>query len=92
MCIICAGIHSVVFDEQCQHIIAMCSLEGEVVPLRNLIRISSLVEVKLLCRVLCECLYCMFCVGCKVCLIGHFKLCMYVFASVCLFRGVCLKD
>ncbi|KAK2847119.1 hypothetical protein Q5P01_010118 [Channa striata] len=40
-----AGIHSVVFDEQCQHIIAMCSLEGESVPLRNLIRISSLVEV-----------------------------------------------
>ncbi|KAF3692878.1 Cytoplasmic dynein 2 heavy chain 1 [Channa argus] len=40
-----AGIHSVVFDEQCQHIVAMCSLEGESVPLRNLIRISSLVEV-----------------------------------------------
>uniref|UniRef100_A0A3Q3KJ04 Cytoplasmic dynein 2 heavy chain 1 n=1 Tax=Monopterus albus TaxID=43700 RepID=A0A3Q3KJ04_MONAL len=40
-----AGIHSVVFDEQCQHIVAMCSLEGETVPLRNLIRISSLVEV-----------------------------------------------
>ncbi|XP_075905861.1 cytoplasmic dynein 2 heavy chain 1 [Nelusetta ayraudi] len=40
-----AGIHSVVFDDQCQHIVAMCSLEGEVVPLRNLVRISSLVEV-----------------------------------------------
>uniref|UniRef100_A0A671UTR1 Cytoplasmic dynein 2 heavy chain 1 n=1 Tax=Sparus aurata TaxID=8175 RepID=A0A671UTR1_SPAAU len=40
-----AGIHSVVFDEQCQHIVAMCSLEGEIVPLRNLIQISSLVEV-----------------------------------------------
>uniref|UniRef100_A0A3Q1BV91 Cytoplasmic dynein 2 heavy chain 1 n=1 Tax=Amphiprion ocellaris TaxID=80972 RepID=A0A3Q1BV91_AMPOC len=39
-----AGIHSVVFDEQCQHIVAMCSLEGEKVPLRNLVRISSLVE------------------------------------------------
>ncbi|XP_056229968.1 cytoplasmic dynein 2 heavy chain 1 isoform X2 [Seriola aureovittata] len=39
-----AGIHSVMFDEQCQYIVAMCSLEGEVVPLRNLIRISSLVE------------------------------------------------
>ncbi|TMS07235.1 Cytoplasmic dynein 2 heavy chain 1 [Larimichthys crocea] len=39
-----AGIHSVRFDEQCQHIVAMCSLEGEIVPLRNLIRISSLVE------------------------------------------------
>ncbi|XP_025753905.1 cytoplasmic dynein 2 heavy chain 1 isoform X2 [Oreochromis niloticus] len=40
-----AGIHSVVFDEQCQHIVAMCSLEGEIVPLRNVVRISSLVEV-----------------------------------------------
>ncbi|KAI3354358.1 hypothetical protein L3Q82_018881, partial [Scortum barcoo] len=50
-----AGIHSVVFDEQCQHIVAMCSLEGEIVPLRNLIRISSLVEVKLWCRALCKC-------------------------------------
>ncbi|XP_068440329.1 cytoplasmic dynein 2 heavy chain 1 isoform X1 [Clinocottus analis] len=40
-----AGIHSVVFDEQCQNIVAMCSLEGEIVPLRNLIHISSLVEV-----------------------------------------------
>uniref|UniRef100_A0A7N6ADW8 Cytoplasmic dynein 2 heavy chain 1 n=1 Tax=Anabas testudineus TaxID=64144 RepID=A0A7N6ADW8_ANATE len=39
------GIHSVVFDDQCQHIVAMCSLEGEIVPLRNLIRISSNVEV-----------------------------------------------
>uniref|UniRef100_A0A4W6F7X0 Cytoplasmic dynein 2 heavy chain 1 n=1 Tax=Lates calcarifer TaxID=8187 RepID=A0A4W6F7X0_LATCA len=38
-------IHSVVFDEQCQNIVAMCSLEGEVVPLRNVIHISSLVEV-----------------------------------------------
>ncbi|XP_041658498.1 cytoplasmic dynein 2 heavy chain 1 isoform X2 [Cheilinus undulatus] len=39
-----AGIHSVVFDDQCQNIVAMCSLEGEVVPLRNLVHISSLVE------------------------------------------------
>uniref|UniRef100_A0A4W6FB67 Cytoplasmic dynein 2 heavy chain 1 n=1 Tax=Lates calcarifer TaxID=8187 RepID=A0A4W6FB67_LATCA len=45
VCIICVGIHSVVFDEQCQNIVAMCSLEGEVVPLRNVIHISSLVEV-----------------------------------------------
>ena len=43
--IIFSGIHSVVFDEKCQHIVAMCSLEGETVPLQNLIRISSLVEV-----------------------------------------------
>uniref|UniRef100_A0A671UTN4 Cytoplasmic dynein 2 heavy chain 1 n=1 Tax=Sparus aurata TaxID=8175 RepID=A0A671UTN4_SPAAU len=42
---VCVCIHSVVFDEQCQHIVAMCSLEGEIVPLRNLIQISSLVEV-----------------------------------------------
>ncbi|KAM4627347.1 cytoplasmic dynein 2 heavy chain 1 [Polymixia lowei] len=40
-----AGIHSVRFDEPCQHIVAMCSLEGEVVPLRNIIRISNHVEV-----------------------------------------------
>ncbi|XP_056467776.1 cytoplasmic dynein 2 heavy chain 1 isoform X1 [Gadus chalcogrammus] len=40
-----AGIHSVQFDGQCQHIVAMCSLEGEVVPLRNLVRISNNVEV-----------------------------------------------
>ncbi|KAF7666054.1 hypothetical protein LDENG_00118150 [Lucifuga dentata] len=40
-----AGIHSVVFDEQYQHIVAMRSLEGETVPLRNLIRISDSVEV-----------------------------------------------
>lgn len=46
MCI-SAGIHSVMFDEQCQHIVAMCSLEGEIVPFRNPVRISSHVEVKL---------------------------------------------
>ncbi|XP_017286523.1 cytoplasmic dynein 2 heavy chain 1 isoform X3 [Kryptolebias marmoratus] len=40
-----AGIHSVVFDEQSQNITAMCSLEGEVVQLRNVVQISSLVEV-----------------------------------------------
>ncbi|XP_047450013.1 cytoplasmic dynein 2 heavy chain 1 isoform X3 [Mugil cephalus] len=40
-----AGIHNVMFDEQCQHIVAMCSLEGETVPLKNLVRISSHVEV-----------------------------------------------
>ncbi|KAM4743047.1 cytoplasmic dynein 2 heavy chain 1 isoform 3-T4 [Anableps anableps] len=40
-----AGIHSVVFDELCQNIVAMCSLEGEVVQLRNIVHISSLVEV-----------------------------------------------
>ncbi|KAM3875467.1 cytoplasmic dynein 2 heavy chain 1 [Diretmus argenteus] len=40
-----AGINSVEFDEQCQYIVAMCSLEGEVVPLRNHIHISNHVEV-----------------------------------------------
>ncbi|XP_062329494.1 dynein cytoplasmic 2 heavy chain 1 [Osmerus eperlanus] len=40
-----AGINCVEFDEQGQHMVAMRSLEGEVVPLRNLIRISSHVEV-----------------------------------------------
>ncbi|CAG6004611.1 unnamed protein product [Menidia menidia] len=39
-----AGIHSVLFDDQCEHIIAMCSLEGEVVQLRNVVRISNHVE------------------------------------------------
>lgn len=34
-----------VFDEQCQHILAMCSLEGEIVPLKQPVHISSLVEV-----------------------------------------------
>lgn len=51
----CTGIHRVVFDEQNQHIVAMCSLEGETVPLRNLIRISSLVEVKQEPGELCQC-------------------------------------
>ncbi|KAJ7995299.1 hypothetical protein DPEC_G00243100 [Dallia pectoralis] len=40
-----AGINSVDFDGDFQHIVAMRSLEGEVVPLRNLIRISNSVEV-----------------------------------------------
>ncbi|KAM9317805.1 cytoplasmic dynein 2 heavy chain 1 [Pholidichthys leucotaenia] len=40
-----AGIYSVVFDEQCQHIVAMCSLEGEMVPLKKHVHISSLVEL-----------------------------------------------
>lgn len=79
LCIIWAGIHSVRFDEQCQHIVAMCSLEGEIVPLRNLIRISSLVEVKPLCRIVCECIHCMPCVGCTVYMIEHLKHCMYVY-------------
>ncbi|XP_052360063.1 cytoplasmic dynein 2 heavy chain 1 isoform X2 [Oncorhynchus keta] len=40
-----AGIDSVDFDGDYQHIVAMRSLEGEVVALRNLIRISNSVEV-----------------------------------------------
>ena len=39
-----AGIHSVNFDAEEKHIITMNSLEGEVVPLRKKIRISSEVE------------------------------------------------
>ncbi|XP_028975291.2 cytoplasmic dynein 2 heavy chain 1 isoform X3 [Esox lucius] len=40
-----AGISSVDFDGDFQHIVAMRSLEGEVVPLRNLVGISNSVEV-----------------------------------------------
>uniref|UniRef100_A0A7M5UV62 Cytoplasmic dynein 2 heavy chain 1 n=1 Tax=Clytia hemisphaerica TaxID=252671 RepID=A0A7M5UV62_9CNID len=40
-----AGIHNVDFDERCQHIIAMKSLDGEVVPLNNPITITDEVEV-----------------------------------------------
>ncbi|CAB1349241.1 unnamed protein product [Coregonus sp. 'balchen'] len=64
-----AGINSVDFDGDCQHIVAMRSLEGEVVPLRNLIRISNSVEVWLgelsaemketLKQLLCECILCL---------------------------------
>jgi dynein heavy chain 2 len=40
-----AGIHSVDFDEGCAHIIAMKSLDGEVVPLKNKVQIVEMVEV-----------------------------------------------
>ncbi|KAI1893942.1 hypothetical protein AGOR_G00128840 [Albula goreensis] len=60
-----AGISSVDFDEGFQNITAMKSLEGEVVPLRNMIHISNDVEVWLsdlstemketLKQLLCEC-------------------------------------
>ena len=40
-----AGIHSVQFDKECSHIVAMRSLEGEVVPLKEPIAISTDVEV-----------------------------------------------
>ncbi|KAM6946318.1 LOW QUALITY PROTEIN: cytoplasmic dynein 2 heavy chain 1 [Aplochiton taeniatus] len=60
-----AGINSVEFDQQAQHIVAMRSLEGEVVPLRNVILISNQVELWLselstemketLKHLLCEC-------------------------------------
>ena len=39
-----AGIHSVNFDPEEKHIVTMNSLEGEVVPLRKKIRVSSEVE------------------------------------------------
>ena len=40
-----AGIHSVEFDEAYEHITAMKSLDGEVVPFRRKIKIQSEVEV-----------------------------------------------
>lgn len=40
-----AGIHNVNFDEGCKHIIAMKSLDGEVVPLMNAVTITDEVEV-----------------------------------------------
>ncbi len=39
-----AGIHNVNFDEEERHIVSMNSLEGEVVPLRNHVRITPQVE------------------------------------------------
>ena len=40
-----AGIHSVKFDDTTSNILAMCSLEGEVVPLSSPVAISKDVEV-----------------------------------------------
>ncbi|KAJ8027756.1 Cytoplasmic dynein 2 heavy chain 1 [Holothuria leucospilota] len=40
-----AGIHSVEFDEGCKHIVAMKSLEGEVVPLKKSVAITPEVEL-----------------------------------------------
>lgn len=40
-----AGIHSVKFDDKNEHILAMKSLEGEIVPLINKIKITHHVEV-----------------------------------------------
>ena len=40
-----AGIHSVDFDEGCNHIVAMKSLDGEVVSLRKKVQIMPEVEV-----------------------------------------------
>ena len=44
-----AGIHSVDFDEECDHIVAMKSLDGEVVPLRRKVQITPEVEVPIYC-------------------------------------------
>ena len=41
-----AGIHSVKFDDQCEHIMAMKSLQGEVVPLKRKVKIQPEVEVR----------------------------------------------
>ncbi|KAM8977653.1 cytoplasmic dynein 2 heavy chain 1 [Pelodytes ibericus] len=40
-----AGVNSVTFDDDCKNIIAMKSIEGEVVPLKNKVLVSSEVEV-----------------------------------------------
>jgi len=40
------GIHSVDFDQGNAHIVAMKSLEGEVVPLKNHVKITPDVEVR----------------------------------------------
>lgn len=40
-----AGIHSVEFDDNAQHILAMKSLDGEVVPLLKKVKIMPEVEV-----------------------------------------------
>ena len=39
------GIHSVQFDDKSQHIVAMKSLDGEVVPLLKKVKIMPEVEV-----------------------------------------------
>ena len=44
-----AGIHSVDFDEGCDHIVAMKSLDGEVVPLQRKVQITPEVEVPVYC-------------------------------------------
>ena len=41
-----AGIHNVKFDEGCKNIIAMKSLEGEIVPLKRSVGVTTEVEVK----------------------------------------------
>lgn len=41
-----AGIHSVQFDDNSQHIVAMKSLDGEVVPLLKKVKILPEVEVR----------------------------------------------
>lgn len=41
-----AGIHSVQFDDSSEHILAMHSLDGEVVPLRRKVLIQPEVEVR----------------------------------------------
>ena len=42
-----AGIHSVEFDKDCTHIMAMKSLQGETVPLKRKVKIQPEVEVNI---------------------------------------------
>ena len=39
-----AGVHSVKFNQQCTHVVAMASIQGEVVPLKNPVQITDEVE------------------------------------------------
>ena len=78
-----AGIHSVQFDQDCSHIMAMKSLEGEVVPLKEPIAISTDVEVSLCWHFLaihtCIHMY-IHCTYMAVCV--HTCVCVYVYACM----------
>ena len=78
-----AGIHSVQFDQDCSHIMTMKSLEGEVVPLKESIAISTDVEVSLCWHFLaihtCMHMY-IHCTYMTVCV--HTCVCVYVYACM----------
>ena len=80
-----AGIHSVEFNDNCQQILAMKSLDGEVVYLSKPVTVSTEVEV-----CLCVCVYvCVHtvhvqCVSCLQCMCLCLCLCVFVYRCVCL--------